>query len=206
MKITRTANAGVLLTIDGVSILLDGVCGEHPPYRGTPSSIRQNLEETFPDILAFTHHHPDHYDGEFAELYRKATNRPVFEPPFCETIKVGNVEFYGVESRHLGRSDQPHISFIIKGTECVWFLGDASPNSIKKIEGLPKPDVVIVPYAYANTESSFETTKGFGAKDIIILHLPENKLDEYKICETVNGVIKDYPFVHLIEIGESLIL
>ena len=38
MRVKRTANAGVLLELDGARILLDGVCGEIKPYLPTPET------------------------------------------------------------------------------------------------------------------------------------------------------------------------
>ena len=73
LKIKRTANAGVLLTIDQTRILLDGVCEALYPYIGTPNDIRDELIENMPDILAFTHRHKDHYDDSYAQIYRKKT-------------------------------------------------------------------------------------------------------------------------------------
>ena len=60
MKILRTANAGVLLTLDGVRILLDGVCGDLPPYLTTPDDIKLELCKNIPDVVAYTHFHTDH--------------------------------------------------------------------------------------------------------------------------------------------------
>ena len=61
MRIRRTANAGVLLTLDTITILLDGVCQQVHPYLPTPAEIRSELLENAPDIVAFTHEHQDHF-------------------------------------------------------------------------------------------------------------------------------------------------
>ena len=51
MEIQRTANAGVLLKIDGVSILLDGLADRVEGYLPTPAQMAERLLENPPDIL-----------------------------------------------------------------------------------------------------------------------------------------------------------
>ena len=43
MELRRTANAGVLLKLDDVEILLDGVCQEVKPYLATPPAEKEKL-------------------------------------------------------------------------------------------------------------------------------------------------------------------
>ena len=54
MELVRTANAGILLKLDGKTILLDGVCREVKPYPATPPETRAKLMESYPDIR-FSH-------------------------------------------------------------------------------------------------------------------------------------------------------
>ena len=67
MEIRRTANAGVLLTLDDVKILLDGVSREVKPYPATPPKIKQELLSCPPDVVLFTHDHPDHFDPDYTQ-------------------------------------------------------------------------------------------------------------------------------------------
>ena len=124
LKLTRTANAGVLMEIDGVSILLDGVCEQLPPYLGTPASIREKLLENMPNVVAFTHKHPDHYDEDYAKSYEDKTLRSVYGPESLPFLEVGGVEISAHKTRHIGKTDIPHVSFVIKGSATVWFVGD----------------------------------------------------------------------------------
>ncbi|MBP3705791.1 MAG: MBL fold metallo-hydrolase [Clostridia bacterium] len=204
MRITRTANAGILLQMDNISILLDGVCGQIPPYCSTPNNLRNELTVNLPDIVAFTHYHLDHYDEQYAKAYEKLTSRNVVQPNNCDSLKVGNVFVQPFKSRHIGKNDVSHISFIIKGSYCVWFLGDASPLSIKSVVGLPTPDVLVVPYAYANTDSSFKLTRSFGAKHIVLLHMPLRENDAYGIYDDVKKTVQGDSGVYIPEMGESL--
>ena len=190
--------------LDDVSILLDGVCKELYPYIGTPDSMRNELTLNFPDVLAFTHEHEDHYDESYAKIYKKDTLRSVFGPELSCFIELGNVSIQGIPTRHIGKSDISHVSFIINGSKCVWFMGDASPLDIKKFNNFSSPDVIIVPYAYANTSTAWQITKSIGAKHIIILHLPERENDIYNLWETVESIVQDFDDVHILGMGDSI--
>lgn len=185
MKITRSANAGVLLVLDGTSILLDGICSEFPPYFGTPENIRRELSKNLPDIFAVTHFHPDHCDESFFSGYARENCRNLLAPGYEKTANVGGVTVSAVDTRHIGRSDIPHVSYVINGSRRVWFMGDASPLSVKCFSDYPAPHVIIAPYAYANTPSSYKNTKNFGADKVMILHLPREDEDEYGIRRAV---------------------
>lgn len=206
VEIKRTANAGVLLKIDGVSILLDGVCGDLYPYIGTPENIRNELIVDFPDILAFTHMHEDHYDEIYAELYKKDTLRSVYGPELSHFSEEGTVKLQAVSTRHIGKSDLPHVSFIISGSKCVWFMGDASPLVVKKFENIPSPDILIVPYAYVNTKTAWELTKSLGAKDIVVLHLPSRNDDSERLWEAVETIVGNEENIHIPDVGDVIIL
>ena len=204
MKILRTANAGVLLALDGVRILLDGICGELPPYLATPEAIKLELFENLPDIAAFTHFHPDHFDKEFAVAFQQKTGKMILSPENSGTKRVGDVEISTVVTRHIGKTQIEHVSFIIKGSKTVWFMGDASPLTLKNMVEYPKPDVLFAPFAYFNSPSSLKLSKEVGAKEIFVLHLPNEDRDELKTCETVQENIKGEPNIHIINLGETL--
>lgn len=197
MEIRRTANAGILLTLDGVSILMDGVCREVKPYPVTPPEERNALSMCWPDVVAFTHAHKDHYDPGYAAAFERQTGGVILGPedlPAChassQTLKQGAVTVQPVASRHIGAAGKTtsHMSFVIRGSRTVWFMGDSSPLQWKGKTDLPKPDVVIVPYAYCNTPSSWATTKSFGAETVILLHMPDREEDTIGLWTSVEAV------------------
>ena len=209
MIIRRTANAGVLLQMDGISLLLDGVRQEVTPYLATPRQERQALLETPPDAVLFTHKHADHYDAGFLSAYLQKTAGPVIGPadiPHCaqEAVTLGTVRITPVSSRHIGKKEpMEHMSFIIQGSRCVWFPGDASPLQWQGKQ-LPKPDVLIGPYAYA-IGSGWEITKKLGTGALVLLHLPEKDNDPYGLWTQVENTVKgqDGPKVYIPAIGEN---
>lgn len=193
MEIRRTANAGVLLKLDGVSILMDGVCREVNPYPATPPEIKAELTANMPDAVAFTHAHKDHYDPGFAAQALQK-NGVILGVSDChgsmEPKNVGAVRITPVASRHIGMAgkDVSHASFILEGSSCVWFTGDAAPTQWRGLK-LPKPDVLIVPYAYCTTPSAWATTQSLGAKAVVLVHMPTPEDDSFGLWAAVHSTV-----------------
>lgn len=209
MEIQRTANAGVLLKLDGVAILLDGLCDRVEGYLPTPAYIVQQLQQTPPDILAFTHSHADHCSEALLLPYRKQNLRPILGPESLlnGTIMVGSVKITPVASRHLGKVEPglQHVSYIIEGSRTVWFLGDAAPVQWRNRIDLPRPDVLLVPYAYANTRSVWEMTAGMAEK-VVLLHLPNREEDAYGLWNAVEIATRGCGNLYIPKIGDRIAL
>lgn len=190
LLIKRTANAGVLLELDGKKILLDGVSRQTGSFLQTPGHIKDELQNSYPDLVAVTHRHQDHCDPEFEELYTETTGRRVIGPnERGRKIHCGDVTIWVESSRHIGRHDCRHVSFILEGSCCVWFVGDASPNQWHRRADLPKPDVLIVPFAYCVTASAWRQTCQLGAKSVVLIHMPNQDNDPLGIWQAVGETV-----------------
>lgn len=211
MEIQRTANAGVLLKLDGVSILLDGLADRVEGYLPTPPAIAQELLDNPPDALAFTHCHADHCSEALLLPYRKQNLRPILGPESLRLgkVRIGEVTITAVPSRHLGSVEQglQHVSYIIEGSQCVWFTGDAAPLQWKSRTDLPRPDVLIAPYAYGNSKSAWELTKSLTDK-MVLLHLPSRQMDSYGLWNAVESTTADRQNMTLWipEMGERIVI
>ena len=207
MEIQRTANAGVLLTLDGVNILLDGLCDRVEGYLPTPPAMAESLRKELPDVLAFTHNHPDHCSEALLLPYRKQNLRPIFGPEYlpAEAFAVGPVTITPVASRHIGKAEPglSHHSLIIQGSKCVWFMGDAAPLQWKGREDLPKADVLLAPFAYANTKAAWELACTL-ANQIVLLHLPEREKDPCGLWQTVETTTAGAKNLYIPQIGEKI--
>ena len=211
MRISRVSNAGVLLELDGVKILLDGFCTGHGPYLATPADLRERLFLDPPDMLAFTHEHPDHFDAHGAEQYHKQTLRPVLGPENlpCGTtsrgISRGFVSILPIKSRHIGKEyfHVPHVSYAITGSKSVWFLGDAVPSQWHGIDR--KCHVLIAPFAYALSDSAWRMTSEL-AEHVVLVHMPLRENDPAKLWPQVEAVTGASCPVHLHipAIGETI--
>lgn len=213
MIIKRTANAGVLLELDGKRILMDGVCREVSPYPATPLEIRNELLGSLPDAVLVTHRHDDHYDGPFVSDYMQNAAGPVLGPadiPFCrpDAVSVGGVHVIPIPSRHIGKTEpMGHMSFVLQGSRCVWFLGDATPLLWKNRRDLPRPDVMIVPYAYG-MGNGWQICRELGATDVVLLHLPSRESDPYGLWEAVEATAGQGsgPRLHIPAMGQTLVI
>lgn len=205
MEIRRTANAGVLLKLDDIHILLDGVCQGIFPYLATPQQERVNLSNPWPDIVAFTHDHDDHWDAPYAQAYSKATGREVVR----QAASVGNVKLTAVPTRHMGRSGltTKHVSFVITGSKCVWFMGDAAPTQLKELSDYPKPDVLMVPYPYVSTPAACKLLEAYLPCKILLLHLPSQTCDPEGLWQVIApGLEQLKQYIVLPEMGETITL
>ena len=212
MQIRRTACSGVLLTLDGTRLLLDGVGEQILTYPATPEAISRELSMDPPNGVLITHRHKDHYDASFVSSYVDLAAGPVIGPAqipnaVCADQRIGSLQITCVESRHIGKTDgTQHISFVIRGSQCVWLTGDASPLMWRGAD-LPKPDVLIAPYAYA-MGSGWEITKALAPKTLVLLHLPERDNDPAKLWDAVENTLSDECSieVYIPEMGQTLTL
>ena len=215
MELKRTANAGILLTLDGVTILLDGVCREVKPYLATPQEEREALTGQWPKVVCYSHAHKDHYDPAYAAAFQAQTSRVLLGPenlPGCKAsmkpTTVDNVTVTPVVTRHIGAAGKTtdHASFVIRGSKTVWFMGDASPMQFRQTGLVPKPDVLIVPYAYCLTREAWELTKTWNPGCVVLLHMPDREDDPIGLWQEVNRVLGDAPGVpfYSMEMGQMI--
>ena len=191
--------------MDGISILLDGACSKVEPYAETPMAVLDALSNNYPDAVGFTHRHPDHFLNSFVCDYEKETGRQAWIAAECSAT-VGAVQWKCFPTRHLGRAEEGlfHSSFLISGSKTILFTGDAAPASVRGI----KANVVIAPFAYANTVAGLKAVEATGAKDFILVHMPEEQRDAYGIWDSVNKTLSDVVKlnIHIPEIGETVYL
>ncbi len=214
MEIKRTANAGVLLTLDDVKILLDGVCREVDPYPATPPAITQELISCPPDMMLFTHVHPDHFYPAYCQKVKKpicSTTQVAEELPglVCtdSTFAVGTVRITAVPTRHMGHYGKTteHQSFVLEGSKTLWFLGDASPMELKRFASFPKPDVLMIPYPYISTPAAIKTVEALLPCRIVLLHMPLPGNDPESIWQSVaEGMEHLKAYLYVPKLGETL--
>lgn len=217
-EFTRTANAGGLLTLDSIRILLDGVSRAVGDYLPTPEDVEAELLETDLDLIAFTHDHADHFSPDFVRHYgQRRPLPPLLGPvavPGCSAIddetRIGPVRVTPVPSRHMGdaRREIVHRSFILSGSRCVWFLGDATPTQWRARPDLPRPDVLIAPFPYGGTEAAWRIVEALSPETVVLVHLPSPERDGASLWPPVRQTTARHPekAVFIPAIGETVAL
>ena len=211
MEIRRTANAGVLLALDDVKILLDGVCREVFPYPATPADIAQELH---PDVMLFTHNHADHFDPDYCRTVRVpiyATAQVAEELPNTvstgDKVSIGKVNITCVPTRHMGHYGKTteHQSYVLEGSQMVWFLGDASPTELRKLACFPKPDILMIPYPYISTPAALKIVEALLPCKIVLLHMPLPEHDPQSIWQSIKaGVEHLKAYLYVPQLGETM--
>ena len=214
MQLRRTANAGFLLTLDGITIALDGVCLEVSPYQATVPAERAKLLAAPPDLLAYTHSHDDHFDPGFAAACPKpvlGTDQVAQALPgkriFCGPVTVGPVKVTPVATRHIGAfgATTSHQSLVVEGSSQVWFMGDATPAQLKQLLPFGKPTVLIAPFAYATTPSAVRAVNEAAPDHLILTHLPLRNNDPSGLWSAVEAMLPGFSMPVLIPaLGETI--
>ncbi len=219
LRFTRTANAGGLLELDGIAVLLDGICGGVGPYLPTPPALLEELAGRRVDLVAFTHAHPDHLDSDGAAeclyawggppvLGTRAVAEALSPWPVTvgEGVSAGGVAVTPIPSRHIGAAYRTveHSSLLIEGSRRLLFAGDAAPT---QWEGSSiRPDVLFAPFAYAATPAAWRIVERLAPERLVLLHLPARDNDPeglWQAVETTLSRCQGIP-VTLPDMGETL--
>ena len=123
LRITLIANAGLLMTYRGTTLMIDGIYGRegHPFSNLSPEVWREMLgsEDRFKkvDYLLFTHAHPDHFSPEMTgEFLRHRDVKGLFLP-----------------QPHTAAEDRLIETLQARKTPCV-ILSDATEHAAYRIE------------------------------------------------------------------------
>lgn len=218
-KFTRTANAGGLLELDGVSVLLDGICGGAGPYLPTPPDILDKLIRRPVRLAAFTHAHPDHFAPFALEecLYAwggvpvlgtrdAACALSPWSVTVGERVAAGPVTVTPIPSRHIGAAYRKleHNSLLVEGSRRCLFLGDAAPTQWEGWNG--RPEVLFAPFAYVTTEAGWRIVENLAPRRLILLHMPARDNDPEGLWSAVEAMLscrRTIP-VTIPEIGETV--
>lgn len=86
-------------------------------------------------------------------------------------------------------------------------MGDAAPLQWKNRTDLPKPDLLIAPYAYGNTKAVWDMSCSL-AKNVVLLHLPDRDEDLYRLWESVESTTaqSNDTSLWIPKIGETIII
>ena len=201
---TRTSSCGGLLDLDGVRILLDAYSQPVNGYVGTPADVAAWVVHFPISVACFSHAHPDHFSADFA---RRLKNTILLGPEevadelpdrmvLPDEIQVRRVRVEPIPCRHQGiaGSEESHLSFVVTGSQCVWYMGDAAPSQwLKPVEELPHPDVLIAPFPYATTWAAWHVVEHIAPRLLILTHLPYRNRDPEELWPAVQALVAAHP-------------
>jgi len=196
MKVTWIGQAGLLIEMNGLQIMVDPYLSDCVE-KVNPASYRRKPVDTAlfdvePDVMLFTHDHIDHYDPETAPIYLQKTHPMlVLAPGTCwnkarafkgphnyvlfdrgtQWTEKG-VRFTAVKAVH---SDPYAIGIIIEGEgKCLYITGDTLYNPAI-FEDLPENiDAMFVPINgvgnNTNPVDAARLAEGSGAKVAVPVH------------------------------------
>lgn len=197
MKVTWIGQAGLLLEVSGLQIMIDPYLsdsvGETDPRKHRRVPVQERLFDLTPDVLLFTHDHLDHYDPQTAPRFlEKSGSMTVLAPGTCwqkarqfggdhnyvlfdrgTEWTQGDVRFTAVTAVH---SDAYAIGVVIEGEgKCIYVTGDTL-YSRRILAELPQHiDAVFLPVNGVGNNMNMTDAARFardcGAKIAVPIHL-----------------------------------
>lgn len=199
-KILFTANAGFLLEAGGKTILIDAL--HNTPVGGWSALDESKTAQLFalldrnpPDILYFTHVHPDHFSKELAET---AAERA----PGCRLIlpkresktefSCGDVCLQWAELPHMhvnGKYAGTNFCLTIRcrdsgkpsGEAKIFVSGDVdftSSKTLAAIDGLA-PDLAFLNFPWISLRAGREALEKLSPGKVVLVHLPYPEDDAF---------------------------
>lgn len=212
MRITSGVNAGLFIETRDTSVWLDALHNEkiagfssvtHERYR----RIMNNPDISNPDILLYTHVHPDHcspdLNGDVMSRWDgvliAAPERIVWEQIILckpkQSIVIKGTKIISFPLPH-AKPSKPcvHYGFWIgDGEQSILLLGDceiSAPELEGMVENMPCPDCVVVPFLWiTSVRGQTFLKKYFPEAKLIINHLPFPEDDQYHYRNALNKAL-----------------
>ncbi len=181
MKLTLTANAGVILEMEGRRIWVDALHDRKTPPFSTVSAEMWEKMQNFPapDYILYTHCHPDHYSEKLTDAAKwRWPNARIIAPEgkFAAPLSVadGDLEIRYLPLPHEGEQYKNVLHFgifmSVSGKK-VLIPGDCALGA-EELAGL-EADVLILDFPWTTTAKgrSFLDAHFPGAEKVLV-HLP----------------------------------
>lgn len=197
LKLCFGANAGVSVTFGGVRFWVDAL---HDRKTGTFSPVTPALFEkmlshpdfTDPDLLIYTHRHPDHYSRVLTQEALDRFPTAAVLSPFAEFPSalsaaeapavfdhaLNNLELHFFKARHAGSPLQQIRSYGFTAKahgQTLLAACDSAPDAPELLEAAARQpvDLALLPYVWA-TEKAYRRllTEVIRPKAVVINHLP----------------------------------
>ncbi len=181
MRITLTANAGVIVELGGKRIWVDALHDRKtPPFSTVSPEIWGKLQDfPAPDYILFTHCHPDHYSEKMTRIAKNRwTEAKIMAPEgiFASPLTVtdGDMEIRYLPLPHEGEQYQNVCHFgilLTAGGKKVLHPGDCAVGA-EALAGL-EADVLILDFPWVTTSKGREFLEKYHPNaQKVLVHLP----------------------------------
>jgi len=215
MNVRLIANAGLLITVNGIKILIDALhCRKTESYSSVPRDTLSSIitgQEDFAhvDYMLVTHAHPDHYDerivSEFMERHPETTLLTPTDIKCGHTLMLNhkneihdfcNIKFTCRRLTHEGKlySGVINYGFIAEsGGESFIVLGDGAlhPDEISSFVSGKKIDTAILCFPFITLLRGKKIIRDIIKPGYVIAyHLPFEKDDINNYIKTTKHTIE----------------
>lgn len=217
MKITLTANAGILVETCGLHILVDAVHEKATRFSGVPGDVLTQIVQgtgAFEHIayMLITHAHPDHYSESLVQQFMQRHRgteliAPIRVPgirPFRQirvagaggTISLPLAEINYVRLAHEGEEYAGVLNYgyrVETQEDSFIVLGDAAEADVRRgLEELMTAgpaDAVFVNFPLITLGSGRDALRQCGAKEVFVFHLPFEQDDSEHYRESARRML-----------------
>ena len=190
-----TANAGLLLNIEGTTVLLDAVhCGSHR-FSGVSDHAMDIIisgggDFEHIDYMVITHDHPDHVSLRYVNRFLKTHPETVVFSPVknifgehvdqlflpSEEFTYGEDSFYFRNVTHDGieyANVRNYAGIITIAGKRISFFGDAGIANVQLTDEFSEPfDLAVYNFPFLTLTKGREIIKKMDPKECIICHIP----------------------------------
>lgn len=192
MEVSFICNAGLALTYDGKTLIVDAPNQDHPPFQYLTDEAWVEMTGRY-DICGFffTHDHPDHLDRQRLMRYIGSHPDTLHHIPHAAvsghlTIGPFSVEYHPIAHTPIPDAPIHTVALITAGERTVYISGDAAldPDLHKRALGGKKVDVGIWNSMYLSREETRSLMKETADRNYIY-HMPlrPDAYGMWKKCE-----------------------
>ena len=206
MYVFYTVNSGLYFEENRNGIMIDGLHkGKAEGFSDMPFHLQKAITDrrgifSNLSVLAFTHFHPDHFDGYLLDVFKeKNPNVSIITPSTLQRVKdiyCNGIDICPITTTHIGKCKSIfHNSFLLNGAYDSYFVaGDGlidehTAESIAKKSNKPIKAIFLNTFHLINKD----TTKFISVikpGSIFLVHMPFEVDDIYLLRKQTESILK----------------
>lgn len=205
--ITFSANAGVSIKMGGIVIWVDALHNEgHPSFSSLNDCMIKAIFEDevlgTPNVIVYTHIHPDHYSEELTAQAMKTwpTAKLILPSDVSDKqeVFIEDVKLRFIKLLHTGKEfkDVEHYGLIVKGgNQTLLISGDCElcDEKLRNEIQSEKIDIAIMNFPWVTLRKGRDVITSFiKPKHLIVVHLPFGEDDICGYLPATEKAIKHF--------------